>query len=400
MINRTWIKCLSCEKPITARIQVGHEREQAVVFACPHCGTDIRLTLILDEPPLVKVRWDDNCDDGTEEGTIVNIGAGFTIPKDKLHLDKYFPSFDAPRPTGSEIHLPAGIQGPLLLDSAVALGTLPYAAEKWSVLHKALNFHRTGQADHLATQLSSYWGDDDRDARTIDEALYNFFGTFLMPRVVSWLDPLAGSLKAAHEANSREYISLVAHYDADLKAERFKSYTEIFTEYFRAYSDFSQTLVYVRLERDLPEGATATSTDFDKTRMFYGNAFEVLGSHLDVIAALNNVLEGRSFDTFKTMDLKKYRSLNKASRTQCFESNALLSWLVRDYDSTIRNASHHRWFRLDESKSRISYRSGGTGALNSMTYAEYLVRCNRMAAQLMVLACMELVLLSSSGKSL
>jgi hypothetical protein len=102
---------VSCHGATTARIQVGHEREQSVVFSCQHCSTDIRLTLILDEPPIVKIRWDENYEEGTEEGAIINIGAGFTVPKDKLHQDKYFPSFDAPRPTDSGIHIPAGRSG-------------------------------------------------------------------------------------------------------------------------------------------------------------------------------------------------------------------------------------------------------------------------------------------------
>ncbi|MEX0735389.1 MAG: hypothetical protein WDZ66_00815 [Steroidobacteraceae bacterium] len=400
MISRTWIKCLSCLNPITARIQVGHEREQPMVFQCPHCGTEIRLALILDEPPIVKVRWDENAEAGTGEGTIINLGAGFTIRKDKLHADKYFPSFDAPRPTSADFDVPKDLRGPVFLDRAIALGTLPNSSDQWNILQRALKFHRTRQRPHLIAQLESYWGDDRTKDRTIDEALYNFLLSFLAPNGAAWLASVAETLTQAHEANPLEYTRLVAHYEKDLKSERFKSYSDIFAEYFRAYGDFSQTLVYVRLERSLPPNAVATSSDFDRTRMFYGNAFEVLGSHLDVVAAINNIVSGRAFDQMEAMDMKRYRGINKAGRTQCFASHTALTWLVNDYDSAIRNASHHRWFKLDEGRSEISYRSGGTGALKKMTYAEYLVHCNRIAVQLMVLACLELVLLSTSGKAL
>ena len=108
--------------------------------------------------------------------------------------------------------------------------------------------------------------------------------------------------------------------------------------------------------------------------MFYGNAFEVLGSHLDVPAALNNIINCRPFDQMSAMDLKQFRTINKANRTNCFANNVELSWLVSEYDSSVRNASHHRWFKLDDTRRKISYRSGGTGALQHMTYAEYLMR--------------------------
>lgn len=400
MISRTWITCLACTQPITARIQVGHELEQPVSFPCPHCGTEICLTLILDEPPQVKVRWGENVEPGTQEGAIINIGVGFTIAKDKLHEDLYFPSFDAPRPRLEEYDIPDDLPGPLMLDAAVALGTLPRAAEYWRTLQRALRFHRTGQASNLNVQLDSFWGEPRTEEETLDNAMYSFLMRFMAPNAKAWLAPLGDSLRRAHSLNPSEYSRLVSHYDGDLKKERFEAYLDIFSEYFKSYGEFSQTLVYVRIQITLATDAVATSSDFERTRMFYGNAFEVLGSHLDLPAAVNNILRGRAFDQMNAMDLKHFRTINKANRTNCFSDNAELSWLVTEYDSTVRNASHHRWFKLNDSRTQITYRSGGTGAVQHMSYAEYLVRCNRMAIQLMILTCWELVLLNSSGLSL
>jgi hypothetical protein len=370
-----------------------------MTFACPHCGTDIRITLVLDEPPRVKVRWDENAEEGSEEGAIINIGAGFAVRKEKMHEDFYFPSFDAPRPTEADFPSIEHGKGPAFFDTAVVLGTLPHAAARWSVLQRALRFHRTGQVEHRNAQLRVYWGEQS-GGESIDEALYNFLLRFLAPIGESWLSSAVEELKVARRINSEELSRLASHYERELKNERFKGYEEIFTEYFRGFGDYGQTLVYVRRDVVLPMDSIASSTDFEKTRMFYGNAFEVLGSHLDLVAAINNIVAGRAFDQMQTMDLKKFRGLNKANRVQCFADNKTLSWFVNDYDSSIRNASHHRWFKLDDARTNISYRSGGTGTLKTMTYAQYLVRCNRIASQLMILAALELVLLSISGKSL
>jgi hypothetical protein len=62
----------------------------------------------------------------------------------------------------------------------------------------------------------------------------------------------------------------------------------------------------------MPDDAVATSSDFDSTRMFYGNAFETLGSLLDLPAAVNNILLGRPFDQMATMTLAQFRTINKA----------------------------------------------------------------------------------------
>ncbi len=400
MISRTLITCLACTKPITARIQVGHELEQPVSFPCPECGTEVRLTLVLDQPPRVKVRWDENCKAGNEEGAIINIGAGFTIAKDKLHEDLYFPSFDAPRIPIGDLQIPEGTEGPMVLDSPVVLGTLPYAAEHWRTIQRALRFNRTGQTANLEAQLNEFWGEPRSPNETLDNALFSFLLRFMAPNGKRWLDSLVTTVKQAAAINSNEYQKLVAHYEADLKNDRFQAYSEIFSEYFKAYGEFSQTLVYVRQQIELSEDAVATSSDFDRTRMFYGNAFEVLGSHLDIPASINNILRGRAFDQMATIDLKKFRTINKANRTNCFAENDELSGLVVEYDSTIRNASHHRWFKLDDSRTKISYRSGGTGAIHHLSYAEYLCRCNRLIIQLMLLACLELLLIQFSGSKL
>lgn len=399
MISRTYVQCLTCANPITARIQVGHEGEQPLTFPCPHCGTDIRLTLILDEPPRAKIRWDENCAKGSEEGKIVNLGVGFTISKDRLHEDMYFPSFDLPKPPIPTSLTPGQI-GPEFRDIFVGLGGLPRAAEYWKIIQKALRFHRIGQTALRDAQLDLFWGADRKEERGLDDTVFQFLSRMLAPRGKALLDPVVEELRKAHRLNAPEFFRLAEHYERDLKADRFQAYSDIFAEYFRGYTEFNQTLLYVRSALPLPIDAVATSSAFETSKMFYGNAFEALGSHLDLPAAVNNIIAGRPYDQMKAMDLKQFRSINKANRTNCFSENTAMSSFVNEYDSTVRNASHHRWFNLDDSRHNILYRSGGTGATHKMSYAEYLFRCNKLAAQLMLMACWELLLLQFAGKSL
>lgn len=399
MISRIYVQCLTCSKPITARIQVGHEIEQPMTFSCPHCGTDISLTLILDSPPRVNIRWDNNCKAGVEEGAVINLGVGFTIPKDRLHEDMYFPSFDLPKPIIS-VTRPPGQLGPEFRDIFVDLGGLPNTSDYWKIIQKALRFHRTDQIDFRDAQLDSFWGGARTEDQNLDETVFLFLTRMLAPRSKTLLDPIVNELRQAYHQNPTEFFRLAEHYDHDLKADRFQAYSDILSEYFRVFTEFNQTLVYLRNDLPLPPNAVATSSAFETTKMFYGNAFEALGSLLELPAAINNIVAGRPYDQMQTMDLKRFRSLNKANRTNCFSGNAALSSFVAEYDSTIRNASHHRWFKLDDLRQSIHYRSGGTGALHKMSYAEYLYRCNSLAFQLMLMACCELMLLRFSRKSL
>lgn len=94
MISRIYVLCQTCVGKTTARVQVGHEKVQPVVIACPHCGSEMRFSLLLNAPPAVGVQWDENCEEGSEEGVIVNVGAGFAISKERLNEDFYFPSME------------------------------------------------------------------------------------------------------------------------------------------------------------------------------------------------------------------------------------------------------------------------------------------------------------------
>jgi hypothetical protein len=357
----------------------------------------VALTLILDEPPNVKIVWGDNAELGADEGKIVNIGAGFTIPEDKVHLDNYFPWFEAPRIHAPDVPQSKGDES----DNVSAHSVLAFQgiAANWRMVHRAMRFYRTNQPERMEEQLKSFWDANIGETQSLDETLYAFFLSFLGPNGERWLAPLGRIFQQAHRANESEYSRLGSHFYS-LRLDRFEAYADILSEYFNGFAEFNQTLDYVLGEIEMPVDAVATSSDFDTTRMYYGNAFELLGSSLDLPASINNVLSGRKFDELKTISLSKFRTLNKANRVGAFADNGDLSRFVKEYDSTIRNASHHRWFRINEEHTKITYRSGGTGSVRTISYAEYLLRCNKITIQIALLACWELLLLSTSGVSL
>jgi len=159
-------------------------------------------------------------------------------------------------------------------------------------------------------------------------------------------------------------------------------------------SEFNQTLMFVQYGLPLPEESQASSKGFNKIKMFYGNAFEILTSNFTVLACLNNILNGREYDKFNTMTLSKYVTIDKAKHGDPFKDTKPFFEFARDLDSALRNASHHGAIKIDRNSQVISYRSAGVGALHTMPYAEYLYKCNEIFLKLAALLLLELTISS------
>lgn len=89
-----------------------------------------------------------------------------------------------------------------MVDTSVALGTLPRAAEQWRIVQRAMRFNRTGQQANLDTQLDLFWGTPRTNEQTLDNALFYFLLRLLEPNGKSWLAPLGKSLALANSVNS------------------------------------------------------------------------------------------------------------------------------------------------------------------------------------------------------
>lgn len=396
MISRIPLRCIACQCAASFRVQVGHELVQPVSATCPTCFTPIRLQLRLDVPPIVSVDFTENCEASADEGMVVNVGSGFVISREHLNEEAYFPSMDLPEPTDLdrewlEAQQPRDGDGPVMVDLTVLLGGLPMARERWRMLHNAYRFFRTGQQERMVAQLVDLFGEDALQPHfTIEVAIVTFFSRLLEPTGTTKLIRAMEEIKRVRNENEPEFARLLAAF-SQARLDRLDEYIDVVDHFFRAYEQFNQVFMYVRREVDMPRDPYATSTDFEATRMFYGEAFEVMGSQLDFIVSVNNVSSGRAFDQLLHISIAKFRGIDKARRAETLASNAELNWLAAEYDNRLRNASHHRWMRLSPDRSQISYRVGGNGDLITLSYADYLHRCCAITAQVMLLASIEIL---------
>ena len=198
--------------------------------------------------------------------------------------------------------------------------------------------------------------------------------------------------------NSGQLTEFSTYY-RQFRLEREEAYFDIIRTFFLSYSEFEQVWLYVISDVDISDDSNTGSAAFDDVRFFYGIAFEMLSSHVDILAMINNILCGRKFDTFQSMSLQKYLKLDKSSRFNPFSLNSEFTRLTEEKDNSLRNASHHNGMTFDKATQVIRYRAGkgGQGAETHLSYHEYLVKCCRIFIQILKLLQFEIMIFQLLG---
>lgn len=405
MIVRYYVACSTCEQPHTVRIGMGQEVSQRHRFACRGCGEDVEVGLDVDYKNINhRVVLGENAVScgPAPQAPVVNIDANFLIPADMQGVDMALPRlhqmqamFKAAMSARAAMGLAPDLPQP-------ALGmqpTRPDFAAEWKQLRTAWSLVRNGQKTLAASCIKKasdelYPGDPLAD---VPDWIWRLTMRITQP---GYEAPFRAAIEGLKQATpSKQFGQLLVHYDANMSVERGTRYFELMKAYFSAYDEFAQVQFVVTSGVNLNENHQATSTNFDATRMFYGNAFEAFVSQIDILAFLNNLAAGRDFDRFEKLTMDEYLKLDKASRVNPFSKNASFAALCTEADNQIRNASHHGGFTFDRATQVIRYRAGkgGKGEERQLRYAEYLARCVRIFMQAMTLFRVELILSNRAG---
>jgi len=199
-----------------------------------------------------------------------------------------------------------------------------------------------------------------------------------------------------------DFSRFVAFYDANLSATHGRRYFEMCKAYLGAFTEFSQVHQLVASDIAVDDRHMAASSNFDLTRMFYGNAFEAFGDNVKILTAINNLIEDRPFDQLASITFERYRATDKAGRTKAFADNPALLAVAAEFDNQLRNASHHGGMTFDGTSGLIEYRAGkgGQGDARNMSYATYLARSSRLFLQLMLIFRLEMLIAFKFGARL
>lgn len=404
MIVRSSFKCATCGQVHTVRIGMGQETRQTHRFPCMSCGEDMVVALNVDYQAVKH--WTETVENAVEadllaDAPIVNVDANFIVPESERHTDFAFPRLMQlqERTKVAEKH------GSLISIADIPpgmLGQRPYRrpdyADEWRLLKRTWSLHRRGR-DQLARQKLEaasallYKADPLRDLSDWVWRFTLFVGQphyeAIFKAIIDVMEPLL---------KKPELADFISHYN-EISSDRSDRYFELMRAYFESYGDFGQVHFHVAKGLDVPAGNVASSVDFDATRMFYGNAFEIFASSVDILAYLNNLRAGRPFDQFEKLTQKEYLKLDKAGRFDAFAGTPAFAALCEERDNQIRNASHHGGMKMDRKTQIIRCRAGkgGAGPEQQISYGTFLARSAKLFLQAMTLLRVELLMCNVTG---
>lgn len=376
---------------------MGSENYQVHSFDCRGCALPIAVGLrkVGDGG---RIEGEENVrilDGNFEEATVMNLHASFSFEATTIH-DRYaFPSILFVQ----KVHPFVRAVSDSKFQDLALLFEVPNCQNLWGLVRNSLTLAKQGANDRKLQRLF----DDYRRQRercvgfteisnTADLA-HNFFDAMFYPRFEALAKPVSALISQLRETKLTEVERFLSYYKANHWEESYARNISLFSDYFRAYTEFSQMLTFARIDDQNVSGKLVGSKNFEHTKLFYGQAFEVLTSGFIFLACLNNMLSGRPFDEFQQMTLNKYvHDVEKAKRANPFKDQPDLFRFAEHLDSALRNGSHHASIWRDGET--VFYRSGGTGAQRDIPYAIYLHLCNELAISCAALFVLEYELMA------
>ncbi len=375
MTVRQSIKCSSCEKIYTLRITLGHKEIQEHTFHCYECGELIYIKIDLDlKNALFKISEFKNCVTSKDEGLIMNLNPEAPVSKDFLHQDKMTPwmfdiinDFDL-RNEKSIFNISNDVYQNI---------TSGFNFNNWISIKKCWKFYLKGNEKLLKKFLTNYDNKDNIEDGHFIEYLYDFIISFYFPGKKGTFDKCLDLFNKCKKDNRDKLITYRKQGKTNFD-DFIKKGFQIFSEYFLNYNLYEPVLLYLKNNIKLRDELIVTSVDFEKIKMFYGNCFEYFTDIIEVMVCLNNIAQGREYDTFEDLTLKKYRSLDKSSRLNPLKSYNFYNDFLNKFDNQLRNASHHGAIEYDEDSDLIKFVHGKGDTESTMSYLEYLIHCNEI----------------------
>ncbi|HCT3357696.1 hypothetical protein UP00_02030 [Enterobacter asburiae] len=386
------IKCLNCDAQFRLRVGVGFDKYQKHYMDCFECFTPIVFSVRAD-PPRAWIEAEENCAlVEHSECLVVNFHPNCAFDKNEIHQKLIFPSIELTGLIFPHMRKPANER----ILSASHLFDIPNAPSKWGQLKLIARLISDNNIKKAQKTAESYMRARQSEINIYEEntyypftaLVYEFMDWLFYPRINDITSPIIEELNKLKETGALD--GFYSFYKEKLRKENQQRYINIMSDYLARRDHFGQLLYYARIYHDNIDDKIISSKNFDIIRSFYGDAYETLTSNMTIIACINNILDGRPFDEFKSMTLNKYiHDVNKEKKTGPFQNNPLFSSFCEDdLESTIRNGSHHAsiWHEGEN----IIYRSGGTGAQREISYTKYIHLCNKLTIKIAALWVIEL----------
>ena len=405
MIIRSFLKCLTCGQAHIVRIGMGQEDTQEHHFPCDSCREPIHIKMNIDyhniSTEVVCVENSELIPSTEEKLPIRNLDANFLIPEEDKGADFTFSRLKQLAKIITEADKSGMIplskhSGPIILGSPIKR---PEYWAEWKLLKKCWSLKRN-QREKLSD-------------RKLEEGSVKLYPKEPLQDIYDWQTRLMSNLGGFEYEKkfqtiiksltpvwqSEDLVEFKKRYEDEMVITRGNHYFEILKDFFSSYDEFSQVIFLVNSGIDIDVDNQTSSVNFETTKMFYGNVFEIFSRQVELLAMMNNMILGRKHDQFGKLTLNKYRKLDNSSRCTPFGMNVSFTEISAEFDNQLRNASHHKSFQFSEKDQLISYGTGkgGTGEEQTISYSEYLRRCTRLFLQTITLFRVELVTCKKLG---
>lgn len=385
------VECQICHREYFVRVAIGLDSFQKHYFDCLDCEQPIGIA-VRSSPPSGHIEVVENCKLGgfDRTKTIINLHPNFCFPVDKFHDETYFPSIE-----GVELLIPhmRGRPGHFLQDVASQFD-IPNADTLWGQVKALYQLsHLDGKDKPIQKLLAGYNKQRSKvkatecECSSYIDVMNEFYDSLFYPRVNELFQPVAELIDQLYEEGKLD--EFYDFYQTSLRAQNAQRYLSALSSFFNFREILGQLAYRARINNSDVDDLMVGSKNFDVIKLFYGEVYESLTSNFTVLACLNNLENGRGYDTFLRLTLPQYiKDVEKAKKDGPFKENERFSKFSDSLDSSLRNGSHHAsaWREGEV----IMYRSGGTGAERSISYSRYLYMSNVVTISLVALHMIEL----------
>lgn len=387
MVIRDFGSCATCGHRFMLRAGVGIESYQHHYVDCSACGTPIVLA-VRANPPHAHFVVEENFALGThedDEATLINLHPNFAFDPEDFHNRMGFASLKYVQRIATVVE-DLVQPGQKFVDTAF-LFDVPNISQVWGHVRRGLNLESgTNNEKALSRTIEGYLAERQRfrpDTEATDVASMHtgFLRAAFFPRIEQIADPALVLLEKAAADYPAEFAAFETYYKTEFADEQRHRFISAFSDYFKHHSQFSQMLIHARLGDEDPGAKVVGSKAFEEIKLYYGHVYEALTTSFVILACLNNILLGRSYDQFQSMTLNKYvKDVEKAKRANPFANEPVFFAFSQGLDSSLRNGSHHASIWRDGDV--VYFRSGGSGAERNMPFSNYLHLCNVLTISL------------------
>lgn len=399
MIVREYGQCTVCNAKLILRVGIGAESSCQHTFDCPTCHTPIVIEAKTSDPPAAWIEMKENIQQIEQDAavtTVVNLHPSFAFRLAEYHSPYAFASMQSHSLIMPYLRVPADSR---YRDVATDF-EIPNTSKIWLIVKNTLSLSTKADPAGVLNQQISKYEELRREfkpefrCQTPFKCASSFFDDLFYPGIGNLRSPLRAFAKEQRTTRPQEFQRLFDYYQTELWQQTFDRYISTFADYFRHFDQFRQVLAHARVGDDDVDDLVVGSKSFEEIKLYYGQAYETLTSAYIFPASLFNLSQGRPFDAFASMTLKKYISdVEKSKRGNPFSGIPALAAFSKFEDSGLRNGSHHASIWRDGEL--VKFRSGGTGAEREISFSRYMHTCNGITVALSALFLVELEFVST-----